>query len=732
MGLFSRDNPLAATVAAQEQQIARLQQDVAAARDFMVQEKAFDFTVLKSGYGEAPPIYSSEYLRWFKEWVYANVTVIAEAVADIHYELYRLRAGDKVEEVKEHPALELLYKVNPFQTKWEWVYLMWVHLLLQGESATYLAGKEKNPKAPPRELWTLRPDFLRIIPGDVEQGQYVYAYKYEVPGKEVLTFAPWEVLFMRLPDPENAYRGKGIIQAAADTVQTDSFMGSWAKNFFFNSARPDAVLWTDKAITQEQAQEIQSRWYDKYGSGGRNSQKVAVLGAGLQYQQTTQSIKDMDFLEGQRWERDKLMAIFRNTKMALGIVEDVNRANAEASEYVQIKYTIKPKMQRLCDWLNETLLPLFGEDLFLSFADPLPESEELKFKKWEIGLNRVYTVNELREEEGLDPVEGGDVLYMPNTQVPLGSDPAPVPLKVLAGEGKGLTRRHREIIAKIQNRNLTLKVARREARAAAKLMLQLMAKEKGEPSLETKDEREQMAKSLHAKTYAHADTAERKALTALQPILDAMEADALTVAKRKEFAFAENDYEERIAAVLGISEEELILAVGREVLDLLQKDAEFILTPELVAEFIRESTLQAATSFTTSTKEAIARLLEDGRAAGLSYPKIARQIRERFAELARFEAQRLVRTEMSRAATAGTLAAYEQSGVVRAKEWWTAEDERVCPSCGGMHGKVMGVRDEYFAKDDEYEGLRFSYGAIQGPPLHPQCRCALLPVLTSS
>ena len=48
-----------------------------------------------------------------------------------------------------------------------------------------------------------------------------------------------------------------------------------------------------------------------------------------------------------------------NTKIALGIVEDVNRANAETSEYIQQKNTTDPEMQKLVDTLNEFLVPLY-------------------------------------------------------------------------------------------------------------------------------------------------------------------------------------------------------------------------------------------------------------------------------------------------------------------------------------------------------------------------------------
>ena len=48
------------------------------------------------------------------------------------------------------------------------------------------------------------------------------------------------------------------------------------------------------------------------------------------------------------------------------------------------------------------------------------------------------------------------------------------------------------------------------------------------------------------------------------------------------------------------------------------------------------------------------------------------------------------------------------------REWVTADDERVCPSCGPMHGKQVKVNDRFKVP---------GYGKTWSPPLHPNCRC---------
>src|SRR6185312_14016530 len=66
----------------------------------------------------------------------------------------------------------------------------------------------------------------------------------------------------------------------------------------------------------------------------------------------------------------------------------------------------------------ERLLPRYGDDLYLSFLDPVPEDRAARNEemKTAVGGVPVITVYEAREEYmGLGPEDGGDELLRPNT-----------------------------------------------------------------------------------------------------------------------------------------------------------------------------------------------------------------------------------------------------------------------------------------------------------------------------
>jgi hypothetical protein len=111
-------------------------------------------------------------------------------------------------------------------------------------------------------------------------------------------------------------------------------------------------------------------------------------------------------------------------------------------------------------------------------------------------------------------------------------------------------------------------------------------------------------------------------------------------------------------------------------------------------------------------------LIESGssrRAANASAKAYAEKLRGKRALL-------IARTETIAASTNGQLAAWDaavKAGLLSSrsrKVWITADDDRRCRFCAAMDGKTALV-------GGAFQGGRF--GVTQGPPLHPNCRCAV-------
>jgi len=340
----------------------------------------------------------------YEHWVYSAVNAISDEVSSIEFKLFRLKNGE-METVLEHDVLDLIHRVNPFDTKTSFTKLLQTYKELAGEAFIFLETGSDSPNAQPQEMWLLRPDLVTVVP---DENGFVKGYLFN-GGRDSVAFDIKEIIHYKYPNPIDIHRGYSPIRAGAVSVDTFKFASEWNRNFFFNSARPDAVVQMPDGMSEEQITRIKREWEAKHKGTDRTS-RTAFLEEGVEYKAISMSQKDMDFLKQKEVTRNEILGIYRVPKSRVGVTDGVNRANAEAATFLFSSKTIKPKMQELVDIYNEFLLPLFGDDLIFTFVDPTPENRELTLKEYTAGHNRWLTTNEIRTAEGLEPVDNGDVI----------------------------------------------------------------------------------------------------------------------------------------------------------------------------------------------------------------------------------------------------------------------------------------------------------------------------------
>lgn len=363
-----------------------------------------------------PPLRNAEeYLKAFVGYVYTAVGAIAQEVASIDLHLYQVkfvRGQPKTTEIFEHEILSVLHYVNQLSTLYEIAEATQIYLELTGE-AFWVVLKDAGGK--PSEFWLLRPDWVKIIPSKTDViDHYVYhaggvmTEKVDIPKENIIPFKYF--------NPLNPYRGKGPTQAAAMPFDILNFAQEYNRNFFFNSAIPSMVFSSENKISEAMIKRFLNQWQTTFG-GRSKSNKIAFLGNGMKMDKASFASKELDFNEQMKTLRDDVLAVYKVPKTVLGLTEDVNRANAQATTGAFMERVITPRMRRFVDTLNEFFVPMFtGDDnsVFLDFTDPAPEDVELKLKKYENARKYTWlTPNEIRMEENQEPLEGGDDLFAP-------------------------------------------------------------------------------------------------------------------------------------------------------------------------------------------------------------------------------------------------------------------------------------------------------------------------------
>lgn len=187
---------------------------------------------------------------------------------------------------------------------------------------------------------------------------------------------------------------------------------------------------------------------------------------------------------------------------------------------------------------------------------------------------------------------------------------------------------------------------------------------------------------------------------------------------------------------------QVIIETGRDAMQAIGMEPSLYdpFTPA-IREYQDLRTSKIAKDVNDETEKQLRASLTEGINAGESTHQIRARIELVMGIASTMRADLIAMTEVARAQSYADIAAWDQSGLVTAKEWYTARDERVCKFCGPMHGRVIDLEENFFNKGDiqvesgknrKGEKTNFTYhhdyDSVSGAPLHPRCRCTLLPI----
>jgi len=132
-------------------------------------------------------------------------------------------------------------------------------------------------------------------------------------------------------------------------------------------------------------------------------------------------------------------------------------------------------------------------------------------------------------------------------------------------------------------------------------------------------------------------------------------------------------------------------------------------------EMIYTRTYDGLEGITQEMDTQISRELSSALSEGWNPRKAANQINDRVEKIGMTRAETLSQTEIIHAHAEGSLDRLESEGfdeVAVDVELHTAGDSRVCPKCAPLHGNTYTI--------EEARGLI---------PVHPRCRCAIIPIV---
>lgn len=332
--------------------------------------------------------------------VYAAVAVISDAVAGLPLNLYSMQ-GQKRTIANNHPLQALIkYAPNAIHTPYSFMEAIVKSMLIYGNAFIYPV---LNRKGDVISLDVINPELISI---DDSTDSVFYIYN---SGSKNVKLSQDELINIPYFSTDGI-NGLSPIKACKNSLELAMACDKYANTFFQNAARPAGVIKTQGTLSTEQAKRLSDSWQNTYSGTGAG--RTAVLEGGATYENITVSNTDAEFSQIRQFQINEVARIFNLPAHKIGDLSRATFSNIEQQEINFITQTIRPIVNRIESALNRHLIRENerGKLYFKFNVNAILRGDtKTRFESYQLGRNMgVYSVNDIRGLEDLDPIAGGD------------------------------------------------------------------------------------------------------------------------------------------------------------------------------------------------------------------------------------------------------------------------------------------------------------------------------------
>lgn len=346
--------------------------------------------------------------------VYTCQKILAESVAMLPLILYKQDGQNRVP-ATNHNLYNILYRLpNPETTSYDLRATITGHAVKYGNG---FAQKVFNDNGELIQLWQLLPQNMVLMRD--EEGELVYVY--HLATGERRAFLREEILHIRGLSNDGII-GFSPISEARMAFESANSMEQYGKAFYDNDARPGGILTVEGLLDEEGQKLIRKGWNDIH-SGSKNASKIAILEAGTRYTPIGTSQADQQFLEQKKFSRDEIAAIFRIPAHMLNSGTNSSYGSLEEMSQQFIDYSLNPWLVQWEQAITRDLIAPLERDTYYAkhkVQALLRGNSAARAAFYGQGLQwGYYSINDVRQLEDLNPIEGGDSHFVPMNMAPL-------------------------------------------------------------------------------------------------------------------------------------------------------------------------------------------------------------------------------------------------------------------------------------------------------------------------
>ena len=653
------------------------------------------------------------------ELVFACINIKAQAAVDprLIVERKNIRTGTW-EEVEGHPMRRLMMRPNPMMGEAEFAQAVITSKDICGVFYAEIVRKGVLPIA----LYPLDPSKMRPIP-DSNGGISAYEWKN---GNLTVIIPAEDVLVWRNYDPQNRYHGQSPLSVAMGSVDADNLQTDYIQAFFATGGVPSGILTIKgRTVNQEESDIIRAKWRQKFNPRyGGVKDDIAVLDENAEYQVLGSRLDQLQNEEIRSVAEARIAMVFNVPPLIIYAYVGLLHATYSNLKEAWAQFwasNLSPWFKQYRGWLTWALLSQFEsiESIYGETVRLMHDLSEVTALREDVNATQDRArnnllaggilLNEFRDLIGLEPDPKGDVyLRSPSFALvpwnyvapPPLPEPAPVVAPVVAPAKGEYT---------IGESNYVYTPAQSKAVIPS-----------AEWFTKALNDRDRIAERNKNKIERYVFGEYHKAVEAVKAF-DAKRAapiDAETKAARslEDYILGVLDDGTELDAIVRPMFKAALKSGFGDGTDLLSISMAFDLENVNVQRVLKDLLKKIKRDVPNTTIEAIRELVGKQAQEGWSIPQLADEILASGQINSPVRAQMIAHTETAAAYTKGSIVAYKESGVVQEVEWNSFLDERTSSICRELNGKRVKLGELF-------------KGEFDGPPAHPNCRSAVLPIV---
>lgn len=357
---------------------------------------------------------------------FRGVMSIANGIGQLPVEIYRpAPSGNGIEAATDHPLYDVLrYRPSELQDAFQFFTTVLMHAVAAGNSVSYKVTVNGRV----RELIPVRPECVSIELTQAMRKQF----HLSMENGQSVTVGPEDVFHLAGPSwrphigLEPAYIGREAIGLARATEESQARLHS-------NGVRASGLLSTESRLDKAQIEALREQFNNAY-SGVANAMKTIIAGGGLKYTALSMTGVDAQHLETRKMQIEEICRVLGIFPQMVGHAGDQTPtfASAEAFFDGHIKYSLMPWVVCMRTAIETQLLTpeerRAGYFVRIDTSELTRGSLEARTRYYQAGLGTNsnpgwLTPNEVRADDGWNPLPDLDAVMSPLTMTPAGPPP---------------------------------------------------------------------------------------------------------------------------------------------------------------------------------------------------------------------------------------------------------------------------------------------------------------------